>query len=75
MKLKRPKRVKALFVTSADRAKYIKQDNYLPALLARMQFLPPGVYHTTTYHDDWCLLLAQRGSCNCRPEIVFDIGH
>ena len=31
--------------------------------------LPPGVYTVRVKHDSWCLLLANRGPCDCNPDI------
>lgn len=35
----------------------------------RPGFLPPGLYNVFRSHDPWCWLLANRGICNCNPDI------
>jgi hypothetical protein len=47
----------------------------LPSYAAKMiralqgHQLMPGFYIVRILHDDWCDLLAGRGSCNCSPEV------
>jgi hypothetical protein len=50
--------------------------NYAPAVMALGQqglsdgTIKPGqVYTIDVRHDDWCDLLAGRGSCNCDPDV------
>ena len=60
---------KALIVT--DKPERARGSRHLEDLLAatREHPLGPGVYTALVKHDSWCLLLANRGPCNCKPDI------
>jgi hypothetical protein len=74
MKQKRPKPIRALFISPSDTRP--DAHNYMPALLEKSRVLPPGgVSHVTIRHDDWCKLLAGTGACNCEPEVSIESLH
>jgi hypothetical protein len=59
----------AIITDNPERA---RASNHLHDLLAGLQAqpLPPGrVYSALVRHDSWCALLANRGPCNCNPDL------
>ena len=48
-----------------------RSSTHLADILAAYRARPfsPGVYEAQVYHDSWCALLANRGPCNCNPDI------
>jgi hypothetical protein len=60
---------KALILT--DKPERVQTSQHLADLLEACQRRPlrPGVYSVVVCHNPWCLLLANRGPCNCQPDI------
>ena len=60
---------KALILT--DKPERVRTSQHLADLLNACQSRPlrPGLYNVLVRHDFWCRLLANRGSCSCRPDI------
>lgn len=60
---------KAIIFT--NKPERVRSSQHLADLLDACQSrpLPPGVYNVLVRHDSWCRLLADRGPCNCRPDI------
>ncbi len=60
---------KVLILT--DKPERARTSQHLADLLEACQGRPltPGVYSVVIRHDSWCLLLANHGPCNCKPDI------
>lgn len=71
---KRRRQQKTLIVS--PQPEHTQAGQYFPALLQASETLAPGtVAEAIICHDDWCLLLSERGPCNCTPEVrVTELG-
>lgn len=50
------------------------EPRYMPALRSAIakagQFIGPHI--AAVYHDNWCALLAGKGSCDCEPAVTLE---
>jgi len=49
-----------------------KQGNHVRAIIEAIQHNPPrsgSQIHIQVAHEDFCALLAKKGSCTCHPEV------
>jgi hypothetical protein len=57
-------------VTMAERHPPTTEHNYIAKVLKLAAQIPRGsLEDIDIYHDDWCDLLANRGYCNCNPDV------
>ena len=66
------KRMKAAVLTT--KPQQVHQSPYIADLVDafREKDLPRGVYSVLVAHDAWCVLLKNRGPCNCNPDIEIE---
>jgi len=43
--------------------------NYLRKVINLAKTKGPGVHMAEVQHDSWCDLLAEKGPCNCNPDV------